>query len=140
MKVLLLLFASLFARAAPPGPTFGGGVTAPTGKCYTGSFYVQVVSATPNQPVLWVCNPIWQAAVIVGLQGPQGPQGPQGVNGQPGLTGATGPQGPQGPPGPPGPPGGIVASGSEIQEYPCPSGYAGARLRNGNCLALIAAQ
>lgn len=139
MKALLLLFASLFARAAPPGPTFGGGAGIPSGKCYTGSFYVQVIASAPDQPVLWICNPFWITAQV-GTPGPKGDKGDPGVNGQPGLTGATGPQGPQGPPGPPGPPGGIVASGSEIQEYPCPSGYAGARLRNGNCLALIAAQ
>jgi hypothetical protein len=147
-----VLLAHAGAHAGANTPTFSGGVSQPGGRCTNGSLYVQVVAATPSQPVFWTCDGGWIKAVgqngpqgLPGPQGPQGPQGAPGVNGQPGLTGPIGPAGPQGPPGPPGPPGltidGTISAPTQLYAGNCPAGYAGPQLADGSgCLWYLATQ
>lgn len=158
LPITLLTFGFIALAGAGNSPAFSGGLSQPGGHCATGSLYVQVIPATPTQPVLWVCYAAWtKANTGTGAQGPQGvpgpqgspgvqglpgPQGPPGVPGVNGLPGVTGPAGPQGPPGPPGATiNGTISKGEQLYAGSCPAGYTGPQLVDGGgCLWYLATQ
>ena len=104
---------SMGGQISPPIDVYAmGGTTPGVNVIYTGQVFHNWPGPMSIAFTASVRNAVVASMVITPTQGPPGPQGPPGV-------------------------GGVITNGQQIQDLPCPAGYTGPRLADGNCLTFV---